>query len=118
MGKIQTSKKREKSSKSILKTKSAAKPHLKASGRAYDYSAASELANRKFISEAIADALIDGDADAVREILLSHLEQVHKDHFYKDAGISRRALFKLMEPNANPTLESLAKVCKALAEAA
>lgn len=65
----------------------------------------------------IADALIDGDADAIREILLSHLEQVHKDHFYKDAGISRRALFKLMEPNANPTLESLAKVCKALAEA-
>ena len=44
--------------------------------------------------------------------------QVHKDHFYKDAGISRRALFKLMEPNANPTLESLAKVCRALAKAA
>jgi hypothetical protein len=71
-----------------------------------------------FQSEAIAGALIDGDADAVREILLSHLEQAHKDHFYKDAGISRRALFKLMEPNANPTLENLAKVCKTLAEAA
>jgi len=83
MGKIQTSKKREKSSKNILKGKT---------------------------------ALIDGDADAIREILLSHLEQVHKDHFYKEAGISRRALFKLMEPNANPTLDSLAKICKALAE--
>jgi len=101
-----------------LRAKSIARPHLKTNSPAYDYSAASELANRKFISEAIADALIDGDADAIREILLSHLEQVHKDHFYKDAGISRRALFKLMEPNANPTLESLAKVCKALADAA
>lgn len=118
MGKMQTLKKREKSSRNTLKAKPAAKPRLKAGSSAYDYSAASELANRKFISEAIADALIDGDADAVREILLSHLEQVHKDNFYKDAGISRRALFKLMEPNANPTLESLAKVCKALAEAA
>jgi DNA-binding phage protein len=118
MGKIQTSKKRGRSSKSTLKAKAVAKPRLKAGSPAYDYSAASELANCKFISEAIADALIDGDADAIREILLSHLEQVCKDHFYKDAGISRRALFKLMEPNANPTLESLAKVCKALAEAA
>ncbi len=118
MGKIQTSKKRGKSSKNTSKPKGVVKPRLKAGSPAYDYSAASELTNRKFISEAIADALIDGDADAIREILLSHLKQVHKDHFYKDAGISRRTLFKLMEPNANPTLESLAKVCKALAEAA
>ena len=118
MGKIPTSKKREKSSKNTVKHKTAAKPRLKSGSRVYDYSAASELANRKFISEAIADALLDGDADAIREILLSHLEQVHKNHFYKEAGISRRALFKLMEPNANPTLESLARVCKALAVAA
>ena len=102
----------------MLKTKATNKPRLKLDSQAYDYSAASELANRKFISEAIADALLDGDANAIREILLAHLEQVHKDNFYKEAGISRRALFKLMEPNANPTLESLAKVCKALAEAA
>lgn len=118
MGKTQTSKKRERSSKGTLKVKTGLRPRLKAGNHAYDYSAASELANRKFISDAISDALLDGDADAVREILLAHLEQVHKDRFYKDAGISRRALFKLMEPNANPTLESLAKVCKALAEAA
>jgi DNA-binding phage protein len=118
MGKIKTLKKREKSSKNISKSKATAKPRLKVGSHAYDYSAVSELASRKFISKAIADALIDGDAEAVREILLSHLEQVHKDHFYKDAGISRRALFKLMEPNANPTLESLAKVCRALAGAA
>ena len=116
MGKTQTSKKPEKFSKNTL-NKSVSKPRLKADAPAYDYSAASEMANRKFISEAIADALIDGDADAIREILLSHLEQVHKDKFYKEAGISRRALFKLMEPNANPTLESLAKICKALADA-
>jgi len=115
---MQTSKKLGKSSKNTLKSKALAKPRLKSNSLAYDYSAASELTNRKFISEAIADALIDGDSEAIREILLSHLEQVHKDQFYKDAGISRRALFRLMQPNANPTLESLAKVCKALAEAA
>ena len=117
MGKVQTSKRLRKSSKNTSKAKATAKPRLKPGSPAYNYSAASELANRKFISEAIADALIDGDADAVREILFSHLEQVHKDHFYKDAGISRRALYKLMEPDANPTLESLAKVCKSLARA-
>lgn len=116
MGKIQTLKKQEKSSKNTSKDK--VKPRLKSGAGAYDYSAASELGNRKFISEAIADALLDGDADAVREILVAHLEQVQKEHFYKQAGISRRALFKLMEPNANPTLDSLAKVCKAILEAA
>jgi DNA-binding phage protein len=118
MGKTQTSSKREKFSKNTLKSKTNAKPRLKTGSQTHDYSAASELANRKFISDAIADALLDGDADAIREILLAHLEQVHKDNFYKDAGISRRALFKLMEPDANPTLESLAKVCRALAKAA
>ena len=118
MGKTQTSKKLGKFSKNKLKAKAVVKPRLNGSAPAYNYSAASELASRKFISAAIADALLDGDANAVREILLSHLEHVHKDQFFKDAGISRRALFKLMEPNANPTLESLAKVCKALAEAA
>jgi len=118
MDKTRISKKPKKSSKSTLKAKGASTPRLKSGAQAYDYSPSSELANRKFISEAIADALIDGDAEAVREILLSHLEQVHKEHFYKEAGISRRALFKLMKPDANPTLESLAKVCKALAEAA
>ncbi len=117
MGKIQTSKKPEKFSKNISKVKTSVKPRLKANSKASDYSPSSDLKNRKFISEAISDALIDGDADAVREILLSHLEQVHKDQFYKNAGISRRAMFKLMEPNANPTLESLAKVCKTLAAA-
>lgn len=117
MGKIRTSKKLEKFSKTTSKGNSSVRPRPKAGSQASDYSAASELANRKFISEAIADALLDGDADAIREILLSHLEQVHKDHFYKDAGISRRALFKLMKPNANPTLESLVKVCRALADA-
>lgn len=118
MDKTQTLKKQKKSSKSTSKVKALSRPRLKADAQAYDYSAASELANRKFISEAIADALLDGDADAVREILISYLQQVHKDQFYKDAGISRRTLFKLMEPNANPTLESLAKVCKALVDAA
>ncbi len=78
-------------------------------------SASAELAHRKFVSKAISDALLDGDADGVREILVAHLEQVHKDHFYKEAGISRRALFKLVEPDANSPLESLAKVSKVLA---
>lgn len=118
MGKTQISKKQKKSSKTISKAKIPVKPRFKVGSRVYDYSATSELANRKFISAAIADALIDGDADAVREILFAHLEHVHKDQFYKNAGISRRTLFKLMEPNSNPTLESLAKVCKALMEAA
>ncbi|MDH4467197.1 MAG: hypothetical protein QE271_03995 [Bacteriovoracaceae bacterium] len=118
MDKFVTSKKREKSLKGAAKSKAPFRLRLKSDGQAYDYSAASELADKKFISEAIADALIDGDANAVREILVSYLQQVHKDKFYKDAGISRRALFKLMEPNANPTLDSLAKVCKALVKAA
>ena len=116
MGKVQTSKKREKSLRAV--SKHSVRPRLKSGVEVYDYSAAAHLANRKFISEAIADALMDGDADAVREILLAHLEQVHKDNFFKLAGISRRAMFKLMEPDANPTLESLAKVCKALVRAA
>ena len=118
MGKTLTSRSRKKSLKDTSRVEALKRPHLKTGSSVYNYSAALDLSNKKFISNAIADALMDGDADAIREILLSHLEVVHKDRFYKVAGISRRALFKLMEPNANPTLESLAKVCKALIKAA
>lgn len=118
MAKMQILNKRRKSLKPTSSTKAGARPRLKSGVKAEEYSPSSELANRKFISDAIADALLDGDADAVREILLAHLEQIHKDNFYKEAGISRRALYKLMEPDANPTLESLAKVCKALSKVA
>ena len=62
------------------------KPRLKNGSAAYDYSAASELANRKFISEAIADALIDGDADAIREILFHILSRCIKTMFIKMLG--------------------------------
>lgn len=117
MGKIQTSKKREISLKNTSKVNSR-RPRLKPDSQVYDHSALAQLKNPHFIARAIADALMDGDADAIREILFAHLEQVHKENFFKDAGISRRAMFKLMQPNANPTLESLAKVCKALAKAA
>ena len=116
MGKPKTSKKRVVSSKNILKDNEL--PVLSPKVKAKDYSPSEELKNRKFIAEAITDALMDGDADAVREILTTHLELVHKDKFHKAAGVSRRTLFKLMQPNANPTLDSLAKVCKALTKAA
>ncbi len=117
MDKTKTSKKRAASSKDSSR-KTAKLPMLSPKAITFDYSPSSELKDRKFIAAAITDALMDGDADAVREILTTHLELVHKDRFYKVAGVSRRALFKLMESGANPTLESLAKVCKALTKAA
>ena len=120
MDKTKTSKKRGASLKGISNKKNVfgEVPSMSRGAIATDYSPSTELKNRKFIAEAITDALMDGDADAVREILTTHLELVHKDKFYKAAGVSRRALFKLMEPDANPTLESLVKVCKALIKAA
>lgn len=84
--------------------------------RAYDPRAA--LRARRLVIDALLQALIEGDVPAFKEILAAHLEVVEKETFYRDAGISRRTLFRMLGPDGNPTLENVARVVKAIAKPA
>jgi len=91
---------------------------LKKGIRTRNFSAAKKLASPRYIANALSAALLDGDADAFKEILAAHLEVINKDSFYKKAGVSRRSLFRMLSPEGNPTLENIAKVISTLKDAA
>lgn len=76
------------------------------------------MRDRKFIIEALTEALMDGDTQAFKEILAAHLEVVQKKSFYERAGLSRRTLYRMLAPGGNPTLENIARVVKAIARSA
>ncbi len=83
-----------------------------------DHDPKAGLADRKFIIESLTEALVDGDAQAFKEILAAHLEVVQKESFYERAGLSRRTLYRMLAPGGNPTLENIARVVKAIARSA
>ena len=76
------------------------------------------LRDRKLVIDALTEALTDGDAQAFKEILATHLEVVRKESFYAEAGLSRRTLYRMLAPSGNPTLENIARVVRAIAKAA
>ncbi len=80
--------------------------------------AAAKMADPRFIMKALTQALLEGDAEAFKEILAAHLEVTNKESFYKRAGISRRTLFRMLAPEGNPTLSNIARVVSAIADEA
>jgi len=91
---------------------------LRGSARVTDHDPKAALGDRKLIIEALTEALVDGDAQAFKEILAAHLEVVQKESFYEKAGLSRRTLYRMLAPGGNPTLENIARVVKAIARSA
>src|SRR5215472_16927141 len=91
---------------------------LKSSARVTDYDPKAALGDRRFVIEALTEALVDGDAQAFKEILAAHLQVVQKESFYDKAGLSRRTLYRMLAPGGNPTLENIARVVKAIARSA
>jgi len=72
------------------------------------------LRDRQFIGKALFQALMEGDAEAFKEILRAHLETVNKDLVSTKSGVSRSTVFRMLEPGSNPTLNNVAKVFRAL----
>lgn len=88
---------------------------LKKGVKTIPFKASEELKNPKFIAEVLTQCLLDGDVDSFKEVLSAHLSVVKKDSFYKKAGVSRRTLFRMLSPDGNPTLDSIARVVSTLA---
>ncbi len=74
------------------------------------HNASKRLKDKKFISEALWECLVENDIETFKEILNMHLELVNKEAFAKNAGISKRTLFRMLSPEGNPTLDNLGKI--------
>ena len=112
MGKQKTSAKRGFSFENMKEVK------LKKSTRLVPHNPSKNLADVEFVSQALIQALKDGDADAFKEILGAHLSVTNKERFSAKAKIPKRTLFRMLSPNGNPTLDNIARIVHALNKAA
>ncbi len=72
------------------------------------------LRNKKLIGAALFEALMEGDAEAFKEILRAHLETVNKELVSTKSGVSRSTVFRMLEPGSNPTLNNVVKLFRVL----
>ena len=69
-----------------------------------------KMKNKKYISKALWDCLLNSDVDGFKEILRTHLELVNKKELAKEIGVSRRTFFRMLSEEGNPTLENISKL--------
>lgn len=69
--------------------------------------------NSSLVSEALIEALMDGDKEAFQEILSGYLKAREITKVAKLAGLSRTSIYEAMDTSKNPSLESLCKIMKA-----
>jgi DNA-binding phage protein len=65
---------------------------------------------------ALMESLKQGDPNGFKKILSAYLEVVNKASFAKKAGIPERTLFRMLTPQGNPTLDSVARVFSVLSK--
>jgi len=94
------------------------KVSVKPSRAIREYDPSKRFKSPEAVLRALQDCLEQGDAGAFKEILGAYLEVINKDDFARQAGISRRTLFRMLSPDGNPTLDHLAKVVSAIRKAA
>jgi DNA-binding phage protein len=75
------------------------------------------LKDSKLVSETLLDCIKSGDLASFREVLAAHLMTANKVEIAKKAGIGRRTLYDLMDPDKefNPELSTVSAVIRALA---
>lgn len=112
MGRRKTSVKQGFSFENMRETK------LKKGTRLISHDSSKALADVDFVSQALIQALKDGDPDAFKEILGAHLSVANKERFSAKAKIPKRTLFRILSPKGNPTLENIARIVHALNKAA
>ena len=68
-----------------------------------------ELTNPVLIKQAIMQALIDGDLEAVRDVLIAHLQTVNKSKLASKTKLGRQTLYDLMDSKKefNPSIKTL-----------
>lgn len=103
MAKIVTSRKRAGSAKKSLRV------HAPFKSR--------ELKDAALVIDTLLDCIRIGDVETFREVLTAHLMTANKVMLAKKAGVGRRTLYDLMDPNKefNPELSTISAVLKAMA---
>lgn len=70
---------------------------------------------KEVLSEVLVKSLMEGDAEAFKEVLRAFLEANNKSRVAKKMGVSRKTLYNLVSEDGNPTLNNITKLLKAVA---
>lgn len=103
MPKVETSKRRKKLGMKYLKV--------------HEPFTSKDLKSPRLVAETLLECIKTGDMESFRDVLIAHLMTVNKAAVAKKAGIGRRTLYDLMDPNRefNPELSTISAVIRALA---
>ena len=76
-----------------------------------------QLKDSALVGDSLLGSLRSGDLDAFRMVLVSHIVSANKMQLAKKAGLSRRALYDMMDlkQKFNPELSTLSSVIRGLA---
>jgi DNA-binding phage protein len=76
-----------------------------------------ELKDPKLVSEALLECIKTGELESFRKVLASYLMTANKMELAKKAGLGRRTLYDILDPNKrfNPELSTVSAVIRALA---
>ena len=89
-------------------------PIVKLRERGEVYSPTAKLRDVSFTMAALASALLDGDDQAIKEIIRNHFEAVNATKILKEAKISKRTFYDAVSADGNPSLHTLAQITRAM----
>lgn len=79
-----------------------------------EYSPTAKLRDKDFTAQAIGEALLDGDHEAVKEIIRNHFEAINAAKALKEANMSKRTFYEAVSEKGNPRLNTLAQIMHAM----
>lgn len=93
------------------KKKTSKKPGKSSKGKpqATDYKAGSDV-SVEGLKEAIIEALFEADYDTFKGCIAILFDKFDYQEITKHTGLSKSTLYRMCEPNSNPTLENIGKV--------
>lgn len=76
-----------------------------------------KLSDVKLIKQAVLQALVDCDMEAVRDLLIAHLKTVNKSNLAAKAKLGRQTIYDLidMSKEFNPSVKTLTTILDNLA---
>ena len=82
--------------------------------KAEKYSPTAQLKDVDFTIKALSVALLDGDHQAIKEIIRNHFEVMNAAKVLKDAHISKRTFYEAVSEKGNPRLKTLVQIIHAM----
>ena len=79
-----------------------------------DLDTSATLNNPKLLFETFMECLEEGDSQAALEVLAASLRHLNKSHLARRYHIPRRTAYNLLSRKVMPSLDLVAKVCKAI----